>query len=288
MGNVAEIESVFLTTNTNGMCTNTKIDELQATLYAHKVDIAVISETHLTPAVDSKRISLPGYQVFRKDRNLLAVGKSKGGGVAIYINEEIPYVLPRTDVPNELEVLWCILRPSSPDSTIVAGVYLPPDAPASTRRLFVEHLVETVDHFRSSRPRSKTVLLGDFNAALNTEVLERMLGVVNVVAEPTRGSAVLDKILTDVSSYYAPTIISALGTSDHRTVIWRTSRKKRNVHHFRSLRPLRDSNIRQFGSWVCAQDWQEILTNENIDDAAEDLEDKLWRAYEHFFPKITY
>lgn len=254
----------------------------------HKVDVAVISETHLNSTVDDNRISLKGFHVLRKDRNFSAVNKSKGGGIAIYINEEIVHVMPNIQVPSELEVLWCILWPSKPDSIILAGIYLPPDAPASRRQLFIDHVVETVDYLRSSRPRSKTVILGDFNNALNTELLGRPLGIINVVKEPTRGSAVLDKILTDIESYDVPTISSALGTADHKTVLWRTSWKQQNCHNVRTVRPLKDSYIRQFGNWICAQDWKEIITTKNIDNATEELENKLWQAYEKFFPKITY
>ena len=125
--------------------------------------LAAISETHLSSSVDDKRISLEGFHELRKDRNLLAVNKSKGGGVAMYINAKVAYALPNIEVPDELEVLWCILRPLNPDSIIVAGIYLPPDSPASTRQLFIEHIIETVDYLRSSRPKSKTILLGDFN-----------------------------------------------------------------------------------------------------------------------------
>ena len=45
--NTTENGLVFLTTNTNGICTNTKLDELHAVLHMHRVDAAVISETHL-------------------------------------------------------------------------------------------------------------------------------------------------------------------------------------------------------------------------------------------------
>ena len=252
------------------------------------MDVAVISETHLNSKIDDNRISLKGYNVLRTDRNLLATNKSKGGGVAIYLNAEVTHAVPQIHVPEVLEVVWCILWPSNPNSIIVAGVYLPPDATAATRQLFVDHIVETVDCLRSSRPRSKTVILGDFNNVLNTRLLEEPLGVVNIVKEPTRGSAVLDKMFTDIELTNAPMITSALGTADHKTVIWRAPRKLPNHHNVRSVRPLRDSNIRQFGSWICAQNWEDILTSENIDDAAVLFENKLWQAYVNSFPETTY
>ena len=67
---------------TAGPGCNTKLDELPITLLRHKVDVAVISETHLNSRIDNDRISLKGYHTLRRDRNLLATNRSKGGGVA--------------------------------------------------------------------------------------------------------------------------------------------------------------------------------------------------------------
>ena len=85
-----------------------------------------------------------------------------------------------------------------------------------------------------------------------------------------------------------PKISAALGTSDHSTVIWKTSKKDKRWNNIRSVRPLRDSNIRRFGSWICEQNWQDIITSKNLDESAELLEKKLWLAYEAFFPRLTY
>ena len=71
---------------------NTKLDELHITLLRRKVDVAVISETHLNSRIDNDRISLKGYHTLRRDRNLLATNRSKGGGVAVYLNQEVMYV----------------------------------------------------------------------------------------------------------------------------------------------------------------------------------------------------
>ena len=206
----------FLTTNTNGIRTNTKLDELGLILRRYDVSIALLSETHLDGDVDDNRIQLKGYHVLRRDRNFTAVNKSKGGGVVMYLSETINYFQPSVQVPDELEVLWCILQPSHADSVIVGGIYLPPDSSASRKHLFIEHIIHTVDHLRSSRPRARVVLLGDFNSALDTDQLARQLNMQQIVTQPTRGAALLDKIMTDFEHPSRPQVLPALGTADHK------------------------------------------------------------------------
>ena len=141
-----------LTANVNGLCSNTKQSELSVLLNTHHIDAAVITETHLNENIDDRRVLQPGYNSLRRDRRFKAVNKSRGGGVIIYLKEDISFVQPNVQVPDELEVCWVILRPSQADSLIVAGVYLPPDACAAHRQMLTDHLVTTVDLFRSSRP----------------------------------------------------------------------------------------------------------------------------------------
>ena len=153
----------FLTTNVNGLCANTKQTELTLTLHRHDIDIAVITETHLHKNVGDIQVFQRGYQLIRRDQNLAAVNKSKGGGIIIYVKNGTQYFVPNICVPNDLEVCWCIINPSHPESLIVAGVYIPPDANSARRQVTADHLIETLDFLRSLRPRAKSVFLGDFN-----------------------------------------------------------------------------------------------------------------------------
>ena len=48
---------------------------------------------------------------------------------------------------------------------------------------------------------SGIAILGDFNK-LDTDTISRFTGLVQVVNAPTRGQAILDKILTNLKSHY--------------------------------------------------------------------------------------
>ena len=60
--------------------------------------------------------------------------------------------------------------------------------------------------------------MGDFNR-LKNNFINTHYRYVQIVKDPTRGQAVLDKIWTNMSLVYAkPIILSELGTSDHNMV----------------------------------------------------------------------
>ena len=68
-------------------------------------------------------------------------------------------------------------------------------------------------------PDCRVVICGDFNKA-NIKPLSNK-GVKQVVRAPTRGSNVLDLIITDMSRIYKQAnIIPPIGKSDHSTVLW--------------------------------------------------------------------
>ena len=95
-------------------------------------------------------------------------------------------------------------------------------------------------------------------------------------------------ILTDCDFQNVPYTVPAIGTSDHSTVIWISSDNRSVTQQYRTIRPLKDSSVRQFGQWICAQDWRDITDTHDVDQAAEMLEQKLQAAYEEFFPEVKY
>ena len=104
------------------------------------------------------------------------------------------------------------------------------------------------------------VIRGDFNKA-NIKPLSNK-GVKQVVRALTRGSNVLDLIITDMSKIYRQAnIIPPIGKSDHSTVPWKPEISKLPQPASVSLtgRPMPDSAIRKFGQWITAYDWRPVL-----------------------------
>ena len=60
-----------------------KHDEVITLLHRSDLDYLGVSETWLSPVVENHEISVPGYSLFRLDRQL--EHKQGGGGVAVFI-----------------------------------------------------------------------------------------------------------------------------------------------------------------------------------------------------------
>ena len=59
-----------------------KVDELRLLLLRYKdIDFFPVTETHLSPNISDGEIGIPGYTIYRLDRQ----AQSKGGGVLVYV-----------------------------------------------------------------------------------------------------------------------------------------------------------------------------------------------------------
>ena len=100
-------------------------------------------------------------------------------------------------------------------------LYKPPDKSALEQRDTINYLIESLDHARNKFPDYGIVLLGDFNN-LNISDLLTSHDLSQILSEPTRGSAILDLVITNMQQFYKkPLILAPVGTSDHNVVNWR-------------------------------------------------------------------
>ena len=104
--------------------TTNKIDEIAIELDRNKIEIAVFTETWLSQNIPSKPLNINGYDLLRNDRD----GK-QGGGVCVYIKQDIPYKRVLLDNQDK-EIIWINTNPKRmprdiPNMTI-AGVYHSP------------------------------------------------------------------------------------------------------------------------------------------------------------------
>ncbi len=164
-------------------------------------------------------ISISNYNIRHNDRT-----GCRGGGVCVYSLKNIPCQL-RLDFENpNFECLWLRIRPTrSPrpfPAIAVCVVYNPPGRSAEEQRNLDEYLTNTTDSIRNSYPNCRIVFLGDFNN-FDVSNLNRSHSLKQVVPSPTRGSATLDLIVTDLHDFYdKPYILAPLGSVDHSIVQW--------------------------------------------------------------------
>ena len=60
----------------------TKLDEIHTVVKKHDFDVFCVCETWLGDQYKNNDVSIPGYNIFRKDRS-----DTKGGGVCIYVKD---------------------------------------------------------------------------------------------------------------------------------------------------------------------------------------------------------
>ena len=104
----------------NANSVSNKKAELDLFLNVNKIDIAAISETKLLPKT---RFTMPGYTVYRKDRNQF------GGGVMLLINNKLRH--DQFSLPNlaGLEATAISLHLQNQGRLLFVSTYLPPASP---------------------------------------------------------------------------------------------------------------------------------------------------------------
>ena len=271
----------------NARSVRAKLDELTAQLLTVHMDIAIITQSWLHDLIDSNILTIPGYNIVRRDRcNRI------GGGVCAFVSSEIPFKR-RSDLESpEHECLWLWLRPHRlprPLSGIICGVVYFPEAPAQVQRDRTMYIIETLDSVKTSYPDCGVVLLGDFN----TQVISDMLANHNlkqVVTRPTRGNSILDLILTDFSEHYSEPIVSThLGSSDHGSVHWNPFLSSQRAKKKRiSMRRFPQSAISAFGRWACSHRWFSDVEvdgdSPSVDSLTDSFTKDLSSASDVYFP----
>ena len=130
-----------------------KVHYIHRLVHDHEIHILSVNETHLDSTVSDFSLNVPGYTLYRRDRDL------HGGGVCIYVHSQLHAItVPTTS--NELECLFVQVRiPTKPNRTdiVVGSVYRPPSS-------HVDFWEKLSDSLEKATSRCKQVLVfGDLN-----------------------------------------------------------------------------------------------------------------------------
>ncbi|XP_072172620.1 uncharacterized protein [Diadema setosum] len=272
----------------NARSLNNKIDDLEATLRSQHKDVTLIAVTETWFSMDksASACELPGYNLFHRDRP-----DRPGGGVCLYVRNDLSATEVFIDcVPTYLEVLWIKLKSSSQfrlrSHIYVAVVYSPPRS--EHREELCNHLIDTVDSIRAMSDSASLLITGDFND-LDASPLEQHTALVQIVTNPTRGTAILDKIFTDIAcEHHEPVICAPIANSDHSLI----SLKSIHDHACRqsvqfTYRPYRDSAVRSFGQWITEMDWSVINTLPDVNTKVDFFRQLLSDQYRSHFHRVT-
>ena len=187
-------------TNIRSILNRNKKEELLGILAENKIDILGITESWTHAEVGDAEINLTGYQVFRRDRKMDNSNKTKGGGVLIYVRENlIAYEIHDFDA--QCEALWVGVRNKSLGEIIIGVCYRSPNA----SEVEVEKLYSCIKYYS----QRTAVIMGDFNygdidwdSMSSTGQGSKFIDLVQDcfleqhVKEATRGDNTLDLVLS--------------------------------------------------------------------------------------------
>ena len=191
------------------------------------------------------------------------------GEVCIYIKEDIKYQLVENlTCCDDHEIIWVKLMltrsPRGVSCVLLVVVYYPGrTSPVdSDGQTLLNHLFDSTTAAEAMFPSCGFIITGDFNR-LNTGRLQNHFNLKQLVKFPTRGDAVLDLVLTNMSDHLSsPQCFPPFGLSDHCTVIVQPKRRESNQHTRKSItiRDIRVSKKICLGRYFSNIDWS-IVTN---------------------------
>ena len=153
-------------------------------------------------------------------------------------------------------------------------------------------ILRSLDRLCNKHPDHGLVLLGDFND-FDCSNLVSHHSLKQVVQQPTRNSAILDLIITNMPKWYSsPTVHAPLGSSDHNIVFWQPSLAHRQSPRVnppkRLVRHYPRSGIDAFGRWVTTHDWfTDLGPSPSVDDLVSSFITQLIDAIDRIFPVKT-
>ncbi|KAI4881601.1 hypothetical protein NFI96_007439 [Prochilodus magdalenae] len=192
------------------------MDEIRLRITSNNMNscVVIIMETWLNRSVPDAAIELAGHSVYRADRTE-ASGKSRGGGLCIYIHNNWCTAADTIEQHCSLDLEFLTLRcrpfflPREFSAVLLTAVYVPPQANA---KLALSRLHDAINNQLSAHPDGVVIVAGDFNHADLKSVMPKFY---NNMRFPTRESNILDKVYTNIPHLYKVKPSAHLGLSDH-------------------------------------------------------------------------
>ncbi len=182
------------------------------------------TETWLKERTPDSVVVLDRFHLVRADRCSVETGKSKGGGLALFVNER--WCCPGQITVKEklfnkdIELLAVGMRPyylpREFSYVISILVYIPPSANVSNA---CKHINTVTARMQSKYPQALIIILGDFNQASLHNILPTFTQYVDC---DTRDYTTLDLLYANVKNAYGCSPLPPLERSDHNLVYIRT------------------------------------------------------------------
>lgn len=184
--------------------------------------VYVFTESWLGSNVVDHAVQLQGLTCYRADRALAKEGKTRGGGLCVYINDtwcrDAAVVYKHCSLLVEFMIVKC--RPFYPPreypAILLTAVYVPPSPNNNNRREAMNELYLHISEQQTAHPDAFLILAGDFNHADPKSVFPKIYKHIDF---PTCGNNTLDQVYSTQKRAYKALPLPHIGASDHLTVM---------------------------------------------------------------------
>uniref|UniRef100_A0A670IE66 Reverse transcriptase domain-containing protein n=1 Tax=Podarcis muralis TaxID=64176 RepID=A0A670IE66_PODMU len=267
---------------TNAQSMGNKQDELELLVQQTKYDIIGITETWWDKSHDWNVI-MEGYNLFQRNRP-----DKKGGGVALYVRdvytcEEIQDLEPQS----QSESIWVKIKGEKNNSDLIVGVYY--RSPSQTEDIDDAFLEQMAKHAKGR----EIVVMGDFNypdicwmsnsakSIRSNRFLTALADnfIVQKVGEATRGTAILDLVLTNVDDLVSGVEVEgSLGASDHALLKFTIQRKGAAKHTRTQFLDFKKADFIKLREVLGEIPWTVILKGKGVQDGWEFVKREIVKA----------
>ena len=211
-------KNLFTMIHVNSRSLLRHFDDVACLMSTERPHILALSETWLDASVSNAEIHIPGYSLFRSDRN------RSGGGVAVYYLDNLPCsLLSCGTTPSGAESLWVSVRCGSLHPSLVVGCfYRPPGAPSQS-------VLDVCDNIDAMILNTKYVVAcGDFNIDMldltkpHSKTFQNFItsrSLIQTISKPTRynnsTATILDLFVTTPDVPISNSSILNKSFSDH-------------------------------------------------------------------------
>lgn len=248
-------------------CLYNKLDQLQSILCSYGFHVFALNETFLNKSYQDNELKIPGYNLIRNDR----LGKG-GGGVAVYVDHNTPYVRHPEFEFDEIEEVWIeIYLPCR--NVLLCTLYRPPDSGD-----------EWFNHFgkmmrKPSHCFEDIIIIGDFNIDLKKpckiewKKIIDFYKLVQMVTEATRktekSGTLIDHVYTTNVKTVQDVTVLHIRLSDHYPVSFMlqfVDRENESGRHksiiYRSLNTI---DMYQFKEDLDNCSWDHVFSEKDTD-----------------------
>ncbi|XP_032440768.1 uncharacterized protein LOC116733898 isoform X2 [Xiphophorus hellerii] len=237
--------------NINGL--RNKTHEIRHIIAHDKLHVVALCETKLNSTVKESDVYIPGFTMWRRDRN--DNSDNKGGGVALYVQDHIKTTLRpdlmkaeadkknhKAEEENPEAIIWVEMEFPGSRPVLLGCCY----RPTKDKTKYFEQINETITLMSEKEKGKDIFLMGDFNIDwLSNSEKEKAdeyikeqswTQIVKAATRVTLDSATcIDHIYTNIKDRLEPKNIPT-GCSDHNLITVKINRKiPERERNFRSI-----------------------------------------------------